>query len=1174
MEHITIGTFIDELLEKYKNKVINIPNHNDSVVLNLEENCEIIGVSNEEKTSWKKISQVSRHPANGQLMKINLKTGRSVTTTLSHSHLKRTTNSIIPIKGTDLKIGDRIPVARNIPILNMHNKYKYCDVEYTLDNDLGWLIGAYLADGNVVSNNVKIWKVIPEFIEKVQVCLTQLNIEYKLGEKHGEYGPGKYISFADKSLASLLKDKFATGSYNKSIPDFVFGSNKEFITGLIAGYFDGDGNVNVERSMIRVGSRSKQLISDISLLMSFIGIYGSVLKEKKSKEPEKILYNYCVHKKYAETFKNNISLVVKEKLSNLGMIIENNNRSRNSLKEEIDMIPELGNIISDCADILKIKDRSSTYGRWKGKPAIGRETLGKYIYEFDKQKKEQDIYNNTFETNMSILRQAYTSDVVWEEIVNIKILDDPKEYVYDFTVPGNDSFMVNNGIIVHNTLNSIDWEDKIMIEDRNTNNMIVSPIGKLIDDLVENEKTIRLKDNLENEMGDTYYLDTKDKNMYIQSVDENGKMHWKKIEAVTKHLPINKDGTNTLLKITTRSGRIVSATKAKSLLTRVDNKIVPVRGDDVKVGTQLPIMIKYPSGLIYTDYVDGIKLDGKLGYIDGQYIISTQSNAIPVYCYNANIDYVRGFIKGYINNNTHISCNTQDIAYGLNMLLARLNIQTTIEDKYVVISDNDMRKIMDDVSDDTLTEDVYYDEIVSIEEVQPTHKYVYDFTVEDTKNFNIFNGLCMRDSFHSAGIAAIGSITQGVPRIKELLSLAKKIKTPQMIIYLTNEYMASREMANKISSYIKYTTLGHILKKITVYYEPEPNNKDGFMEKDGVKNVYYTHNPTKNSCQTDINGLPWLMRIELDREKMLEKEVTMLEIKSKFCNAWDKRYADSKNIKKEEKAVLDKISQLAVISNTDNDVAPMIHIRFEMSEYDTVLIGQFIEQVVEKFKLKGIPLISDIATTQEERVLNFNNELHEIEKKNQYAIYTVGINLSDIRYITGIDPYKTICNDVIAMYITFGIEAARATLAREIAYAYERAGSSVNYHHLSVLVDTMTVNGYLTSIDRHGMNKSDIDPLTRASFEKTVDQLVTAAVFGEIDHMKGVSSRIIAGMVVKGGTGMCDLVLDTEMLEKSEYTVDIGQKYEKTFIPVNKNNVNEHFVGNEEDEVGIFIPMD
>ena len=175
----------------------------------------------------------------------------------------------------------------------------------------------------------------------------------------------------------------------------------------------------------------------------------------------------------------------------------------------------------------------------------------------------------------------------------------------------------------------------------------------------------------------------------------------------------------------------------------------------------------------------------------------------------------------------------------------------------------------------------------------------------------------------------------------------------------------------------------------------------------------------------------------------------------------------------------------------------------------------------------------------------------------------------DIRYIVGVDVYKTICNDVIQTYETFGIEAARATLIREIIIAYD--GNAPNFQHLSILADIMTNGGYLISIDRHGMNKSDTDPLSRASFEKTVDQMLTAAVFGEVDKMKGISSRIMAGMVIKGGTGLCDLLLDTDMIEKSEFTEDIGQKYMKTYNEITTSNLVDDMV-NKETGTDIFIP--
>ena len=63
---------------------------------------------------------------------------------------------------------------------------------------------------------------------------------------------------------------------------------------------------------------------------------------------------------------------------------------------------------------------------------------------------------------------------------------------------------------------------------------------------------------------------------------------------MTKHLPINADGTNDLIKIETRLGRTATATKAKSFLTRVDNEIVPIRGDALEVGMCVPIVLDYP----------------------------------------------------------------------------------------------------------------------------------------------------------------------------------------------------------------------------------------------------------------------------------------------------------------------------------------------------------------------------------------------------------------------------------------------------------------------------------------------------------------------------------------------------------------------------------------------------
>ena len=132
----------------------------------------------------------------------------------------------------------------------------------------------------------------------------------------------------------------------------------------------------------------------------------------------------------------------------------------------------------------------------------------------------------------------------------------------------------------------------------------------------------------------------------------------------------------------------------------------------------------------------------------------------------------------------------------------------------------------------------------------------------------------------------------------------------------------------------------------------------------------------------------------------------------------------------------------------------------------------------------------------------------------------------------GIDPSRTISNDIYEVYEMFGIEAAKRVLMKEIKEVIKGGGSYVNYRHLSLLVDTMTNRGYLMSIDRFGINRGNIGPLAKCSFEETTDQLFKASIFGELDKLNGVSSNIMMGQIPKCGTGESDILIDeTKLLE-------------------------------------------
>ena len=456
-----IGKFIDDLIDKNKKNVINIGN--DSVVMDLDKEYSIIGVSNDEKTSWKKISQISRHPANGGMVKVYTRSGKVTTATLSHSFLKRTEKGIEPILGSDLKVGLRIPVAKYIAEvenpLTSYNIGEYGNVN--LDNDMGWLCGVYIADGNIAYNQVTITKCIPEYYNnlinivknKFGKEITQIETNRDTFSNNNKKYKSVKNYFNCKDLAVFFGDNFGRGSENKKIPAWVYGSSKEFISGLIQGYFDGDGNVNCtkNKAMIRCGSISETLINDMIVLLAYFGIFGSkCLEWSKTGKVKKPFHTIQISKKYARVFSDNIGFIVEEKAINLQELIdyiEGDNRC--DTKEYIDKVPEVSKLAYDTAKLLGV-----THKRKIDEPSIGRETLKSYIKNFEQRFIDNGYKPKEVASKIRLLNQAVYSDVVWDEIIELEYLDDPKEYVYDFTVPGNDSFMVDTCVLVHNTLNT------------------------------------------------------------------------------------------------------------------------------------------------------------------------------------------------------------------------------------------------------------------------------------------------------------------------------------------------------------------------------------------------------------------------------------------------------------------------------------------------------------------------------------------------------------------------------------------------------------------------------------------------------------------------------------------------------------------------------------------------
>jgi DNA-directed RNA polymerase beta' subunit len=214
--------------------------------------------------------------------------------------------------------------------------------------------------------------------------------------------------------------------------------------------------------------------------------------------------------------------------------------------------------------------------------------------------------------------------------------------------------------------------------------------------------------------------------------------------------------------------------------------------------------------------------------------------------------------------------------------------------------------------------------------------------------------------------------------------------------------------------------------------------------------------------------------------------------------------------------------------------------------------------ILNVITLKGIDNIANVSQMQERRMVP-NSEGDMVVEK-EYVAVTDGINLDGILMLKGINHSRTRVNDIETVYKRYGVEAARNIIINELINTYEAGGGgSINHAHISLLVDTMTYSGEVVSIDRHGMNKVDNDPISKASFENTMDHFINAAIFSETDKLKSVSSRIAVGRVMNGGTGSFDLILDTEKLRNSEY-IENETGGRTSFIPLTKEPLFEDII--------------
>ena len=184
-----------------------------------------------------------------------------------------------------------------------------------------------------------------------------------------------------------------------------------------------------------------------------------------------------------------------------------------------------------------------------------------------------------------------------------------------------------------------------------------------------------------------------------------------------------------------------------------------------------------------------------------------------------------------------------------------------------------------------------------------------------------------------------------------------------------------------------------------------------------------------------------------------------------------------------------------------------------------LLLLPIVEKCAHTAVVQSIPGLTTCTLTTEKTKDPFTGE-----EGTENIITTSGVNLLAMRdYQDIINPHTLYTNSVHDMLNFYGVEAARATIVKEIDSVFKGHGISVDLRHLLLIGDAMTQSGGYNAFSRNGVVRESGSILAKMSFETVMGFLKDAVLEGEVDSLTGPSARIVVGKRGALGTGSFDV---------------------------------------------------
>ncbi|CAI5462231.1 unnamed protein product [Closterium sp. Yama58-4] len=341
------------------------------------------------------------------------------------------------------------------------------------------------------------------------------------------------------------------------------------------------------------------------------------------------------------------------------------------------------------------------------------------------------------------------------------------------------------------------------------------------------------------------------------------------------------------------------------------------------------------------------------------------------------------------------------------------------------------------------------------------------------------------NTFHFAGRGE-ANVTLGIPRLREILmTAARNISTPVMDCPLLPG--RTLEDAQRIANKLRRITMAELISAIHVSERTNLVPINGGDRNSRRYSIRLAFHPTS--------------RYPADLDLKFE------EIKAAFS------YEFAPRVGKALERALDRAG--------GGDTWMQMELSVPVTS-PAVLIHEIVDKVAAAVVVRATPGVQRCAAL--EPASPGQPPRIQVEGLNFPGLWNLAVTTMGKHDDEGVlDLNRLSTNHIAAVLTTLGVEAARATIVKEVRGVFGMYGIAVDPRHLGLIADFMTYDGGYRACNRNGIDANP-SPILKMSFETATKFLINAASKGQTDRMESPSSRIALGRVVDVGSGCFDLM--------------------------------------------------